>query len=236
MFMSHAITAARMPLPTQLQQSVRETMNIILMSLPHAGSTVVAKMISMIGWWTDDCEQAYSERCEHKRLVQLNDSVNNHLRGLDVDLSGVSDDLDSYVAEMDSRASGGDFKGWIAKDPRWCNTIRYLKGIPGGKSLFGRPDVLLLYLERSCGDVQRSLKTRDQLVDGEPGIFGLGLDMLWSHAEEAYDEWLGPNKIRLSYEDVKSAVDIFDVTRNSYKHPDRGRAGWRSSRKGNRLG
>lgn len=165
-----------------------EKPNIVILTLGRCGSTIVARMLTALGWRLPPDADEYAEPV---LMREMNDRI----------IRGQEPDHDEYYAA--ARALPAP---WVAKDPRFVLTLeRWADFMPGA---------LLLYLTRDLDRVEQSLRRAGWGKPGPEGytLRGVALPVLAARAAGLYTAWPGP-KLEVGYERIREAVKLFDTTR-----------------------
>lgn len=112
--------------------------NIVLLTVGHTGSTVVAGLFAVMGWKLPDNDPEYNE----PRKIRTSNA--NYLRtGSPIDAAQLLRDLPSP---------------WLLKDPRFCETLECW--LPA----FSKSKPLLIWLDRDESLVRASYESRDEPI------------------------------------------------------------------------
>ena len=192
--------------------------NIILLGVGHSGTTVVAEMMKRLGWNIPDIsDPTYGVRNEPKFVVVLNRLLVDDYRGIrklnEKEKSGVHVAISDHI----KNCFGDKDNSMVLKDPRFVITLD--KWIPCIKIS------TLVYLKRDRDRLYHSFKKRGKCKEpNKIASNGMTVDELIGMADRQYEKWSG-KKIVLNYEDVMSAISVFDISRNSKDNKDVGKIG-----------
>lgn len=161
-------------------------MNIVVLTIGRTGSTILTQMLGKLGW-----NVPLDDYAEPAIIREINDRI---IRGHLPD----HDECYSAVKGMPSP--------WVLKDPRFCWTLNYWKDFFKGDCL--------IWLTRDLAMVELSLRKQDwgQSTPGGYRLRGETLPTLEMWCKTYFKEWEGP-KLQLSYENLKAAVSLFDLSR-----------------------
>lgn len=160
--------------------------NLFILGVGHSGTSVLARMLYAVGWKANDADVEFAESMGFRRL-------NERL------LNG-----EELRVPM-RRFLDGLGEPWCLKDPRFVLTWRRWAEVRAGAAL--------LWIARNYHDVVDSYERRDErLPDGRPGLYGKTVADLFVAAEECFEFWLGP-KLRVEYEQLATAITLFDLER-----------------------
>ena len=175
--------------------------NILLMCVPHSGSSPVARMISLIGGQQHHYERELRYRCraEVEWMVRVCAVCRAHLVGPGPRTTDEQVRAARHELLVNLRSWP---RPWVIKEVRLCAAMPLLAGVLAGCGA----DPLLVHLTRNESDVARSFATRGQTArDGTPGVWGRTVKELRRLADEAYGLW-PRDKMVLRFEDVDAAV------------------------------
>jgi hypothetical protein len=183
------------------------------MSVGHSGSSVVAEMMARVGWNIPDSEHA-RRRGEVASVVDLN---NRLMKKEKIERSEMIRVLSKLEAPF------------LAKDPRFSVTLpKWIKALKKFEEESGRP-VALVYLTKDIELIKKSHIRRGQYKTegGKKVAFskGMTVEEARDKCESFFESWEGL-KIKLSFEDIKHAISIFDVTRDKARHKSHGKSGF----------
>lgn len=164
-------------------------MNIVILSIGRSGSTIVAKMLEAMGWWLN----ADEEYAEHPWFRAINQQALDRGR---FPVGEAEELLESLPLP------------WALKDPRFVWTWQHWRMV------LSQRDTLLLWLTRDLAAIEKSLRRKNWGKDSPRGLLLRGRTLAEHHAEcqRCFDAWGGP-RMRVSFEGLKHAVALFDVTR-----------------------
>ena len=159
--------------------------SVIVFGIGHSGTSIITGMLFELGWERNDADAAFNESVS---MRALNDKL-----------------IDGEPCDADmGPALGALRRPFAIKDPRFVVTIAKWR------PLFSRiePPPFLLYLTREASAVRSSYLARQELNTGDASVFNHTLEELEGLAVAAYVSWPF-GKIRLSYEQIRSAVSLF---------------------------
>lgn len=167
-------------------QSIRSDFsrpNIILMGVGNSGTTVTARMLDRMGWNLGDADVEYSESVLARRI---NDDLNKFGQW---DEAAAKSLLESLTTP------------WVIKDPRFCLTLNNWLPLLG----YG---TFLLWIDRDKESTIRS-RIRRGATQSEAVR---SVDRRQSLAAKHYESWPW-GKLKISLEQIQSAISLFDVNR-----------------------
>jgi len=188
--------------------------NIIVLATGHSGSSVVSEMICRLGWNILDSKSRF--RAEYKPMRNLNQRV---LDGGKVSQQELLDLL-YRIPEP-----------WVLKDPRFAKTLDYWYD---GWDEFNRESaggLFLVWLHRDFTKTEQSyLRRREyRVIDGKKQAFEkvsrITLEEAYENCPKLFNAWPWA-KLRIDYDELKHAVETFDVARDSGQHQKSGRGGF----------
>lgn len=183
--------------------------NIILMGVNHSGTSVVAEMFKQMGWNIPDTGKDYIRRNEIKWVQECNAKLLYKIREIeDYNVNDIQNTILENLIKME--------EPWIIKSPQFVLTLEYWEL---------SPDTVLIYLDRNLRRLEASFRKRGQLKNGKPGEYGCSVKRLRYLAHEQYKRWKY-NKCRIDYNDIKKAIDVFDVKRIKKNNEKFGKSGW----------
>lgn len=163
-------------------------MNIIILTIGRTGSTILTRMLGELGW---NLPVDADEYAEPVALREINERL---IRGLPV----ASEEMQAAI-DMHEQPC-------VLKDPRFAWTLKEWRDHFQG--------ACLIWLTRDLAMVELSLR-KQGWGRSSPGGYRLGGETLPTIEEwcgNFFQEWQGP-KIKLAYEQLKSAVSLFDLSR-----------------------
>lgn len=164
-------------------------MNIVILTIGNTGSTVLVKMLKILGWSFDNNIQPDYE--ESKTVISLNDRLlgDGHVAPCEIS---------QYVDSLE--------QPWIIKDPRLSVTFDFWK------SYLEQNNTLLIWLRRDLTCVENSLRSRGWGCATKHGYTlwndTLTLSQMDENNRSQFRGWKGP-KIELQFEKLADAITQF---------------------------
>lgn len=162
--------------------------NILMLTIGRSGSTILTRMLRELGWNLPTDADEYAEPAW---IREMNDRM---IRG--------------HVADYDERSAAISAlpEPWVLKDPRFCWTLKHWREWLDG--------CLLLWLTRDLESIENSLRRAGWGQETASGYCsrGVPLPKIHNRCKNYFDQWQGP-KLQISFEDLKSAVSLFDPSR-----------------------
>lgn len=162
---------------------IRATRPVVVMGVGHSGTSVLAKMLSRLGFYAGEADQEFGE---HPGIRELNETAWQTR-----DLDGVSgwEHLERLA------------RPWVVKDPRFVHTLDLWH------TVMSRYEPVLVWVVRRAADVAASYARRGEGYRG-----GQTLESLHEMAARQFDAWPWA-KIRVDFEKIADAVGLFDLAR-----------------------
>jgi GT2 family glycosyltransferase len=159
--------------------------NIVILGTGRCGSSIAVSMLERLGWTCPSASQ--NEYMEHPEILRLSEQA----QGVHM--------LDNVAASM---AVDGLVAPWVIKQPRFSETW------PLWRPFFDEENTLLLHITRDAEAVASSIFYAgwSEKVDVNHVKHLHALNM--GH----FNAWRGP-KLQLGFEQIKSAVRLFDTNR-----------------------
>jgi hypothetical protein len=183
---------------TDSEPAERQLPDIVILGVGHSGTSIAARMLFELGWRCNDADARF---CEPPGLHEINDRI-----------------LRDGAADAATEAAMRGFLAGLAspfaiKDPRFVLTLGDWSPLLVARD----PAPTLVWIVKDLEAVKASYLARDELFDGEPGLYGRRVEQLADAAASRFAAWPGP-KLRLAYEDVARAVRLFRVEPGQ-RHP-----------------
>lgn len=167
---------------------------IVVLGVGHSGTTILTKMISVLGWTVPDNDADYYEP---KEIRDANIAL----------LSGVPVDTVGLVRKLKA--------AWLVKDPRMVVTLpQWTEAIATTASKFGSP--LLVWIVRDSCEVAKSYERRGEPTSDSHG--GMSVADLEALAFRRYQEWPWA-KVQFKYEDLAAAIGLWEPTKHEKERP-----------------
>lgn len=191
-----------------------EPPDVVVLGVGHSGTSIVTKMLKRLGWNLGDVKAGVAENLAvqaiDKRILSRSlicpcggDEVTERADGFVCKRCGRPTVIDSGVTEQEmSAALAAIPRPWCVKDPRMVLTLGDWLPVLSWYKPF------LLLVER---DIERMRRTYAKHGFGDR-IYGHSIADLKAIARGEFDKW-GHRKLRVAYEDVAEAVELFDLGR-----------------------
>jgi len=164
-------------------EPLRSTRPVIVMGIGHSGTSILSRMLSAAGFYAGPADEEYAE---HPGIRELNEET---IRTGELDLAAGLDHLEEMASPF------------VIKDPRFVHTLDKWHAILGS----WKPT--LVWIVRNDEDVADSYRRRNENYrDGQT------LESLYELARHQFDSWPWA-KIQLDYENIATAVGLFDLDR-----------------------
>lgn len=188
--------------------------NIVVLGVDHSGTSIVTSMLEALGWNNPfiDEEESYRENVRvraYNRWLQVNGGYEPGLETqpeYDITYPHAMTTFnmlspENFYEEMIP------YKPWVVKDPRFFAFWNYWR------NLFECHGTFLLALTRDPVDLSASYVRRGQTPHTMYGeLFGAPCETAQIKVRSIYEEYDGP-KLHLSFNDIASAISLFDVAR-----------------------
>lgn len=163
-------------------------MNIVVLTIGRTGSTILTQMLGKLGW---NLPADADEYAEPVALREINERL---MRGLPVSSEEMQSAIDMHETPC------------VLKDPRFAWTLKDWKDYFQGDCL--------IWLTRDLAMVELSLRKQGwgRSTPGGYRLSGERLPTIEEWCKTYFEEWQGP-KLQLSYENLKAAVSLFDLSR-----------------------
>ena len=221
--------------------------NVLMYSVPHSGSSILAHMVHILGGQHYGNQEDDWHGWRRAEMTDVNELIGPamrwHLGRPDVPAMSLPDiqiQLTRELRDLDP--------GWIVKTVHLLGAWEVLRESIRASGT----DPVLVWVKRQREAVKESFASRVQYVRrGVPGSWGMDVDQMWTRAAECFKSWDGEKhildleKVTLAVEekngdkihelfgflaivgDPVAAMNAFDPTRPTNRHhKHKGRSGW----------
>ncbi|HEX4132036.1 MAG TPA: hypothetical protein VHZ24_18530 [Pirellulales bacterium] len=167
--------------------------NLLLFGVGHSGTTIVAKMLSKLGWQLGDAD-GFGENVAVRRMNART------LNGKPL----VPNEAQRLLAQLN--------QPWLIKDPRFVLTVNHWLPVFNAMPANARP--AMLFITREIEKVERTYIAYGEVKDCVPFMYRHTVRELYDASWQGYRAWPF-QKIHLEFEQVIDAVKMFNVVRAS---------------------
>jgi hypothetical protein len=165
------------------------TPDVVVLGVGHSGTTILTKILQLLGWSRGDADAGYAESVSVRRL---NDAALKH---------GC---LNTSAA---AQAWNNFPRPRLVKDPRFVQTLHLWLPV------WVSSEPTLILIERDAAAVRGSYERRGEQVRG-----GLTVEQAQAKAREQYERWPWSKKM-VSYEDLTCAITLWHHDNRAYDTP-----------------
>lgn len=189
--------------------------NLLIMGVPHSGTTIVAAMINALGWKYEETEYDYKRRWSHRWFINVNSSLIGHETGR------------NKMNEEKLKAIPGTIFTNLERMPKpfFINDTRLIFALKHWHCIIEKYNPILILITREKERLRHSFKRRSQYSKGKiAGKHGKSVLQLTEYANKSFEEWPG-DKFTLNYTKISDAIELFDTKRKYTKSPNFGKSG-----------
>ena len=167
--------------------------NVVVVGVGHSGTTILTKMLGLLGWNTPQADNRY---CEHVGMRGANRAALRTQRLPQPRLQRI-------MAQLKTQTP------WVVKDPRLSVTLDLW--VPGFTQI-GLPT--LCWIQKDLAAVKRSYLKRNEKIRGVAGNRwngsrrGYTVDEQWELLTAQVGQWPGP-VITIQYDQLAEVTSLF---------------------------